>query len=123
VGGVSEQRTDHTPKKAWQEAFIAALRDSGIVATAARVAGISYSHAYAVRRKDADFAAEWDEAAHAAGVVLEEVLYRRAIDGSDTLGIFLMKNLWPEKYGDKATRVEHSGKIDFASLLSTVPSE
>lgn len=46
------------------------------------------------------FAAEWDEAVDEGTDVLEDVAFRRAVDGSDRLLIFLLKARRPEKFRD-----------------------
>lgn len=131
-----------TPVKAlapvWHGAFIAALRETGVVRTACEAVGISRTSAYNVRNADAEFAAKWDEAIQDAADLLEVEALRRARHGvkkpviykgqlcgmwvdeggnvvaeqtpgstlvplsvteySDTLLIFLLKGIRPEKY-------------------------
>lgn len=124
-------RTIRTPEK--REAFLSALADCGNVADAARQAGIARNALYLWKRDDSAFAAEWEAALIAGGENLEEEAIRRARDGwdepvwykgeqvgtmrrySDTLLIFLLKGLMPQKYGDRH-RVELSG-LDLAGRL------
>lgn len=54
-------------------------------------AGISKSHAYELRQRDEDFALRWADAIEEGTERLEEEARRRAMDGSDTLLIFLLK--------------------------------
>lgn len=65
----------------WIAPFLAALRIDGNVSRAARVAGISSSTAYALRKTDADFAAAWADAHEDAGDNLIAEARRRAVDG------------------------------------------
>ncbi len=67
----------------WVAPFIEALRKSGVVAHAARAAGVSYSAVYAHRAQDADFAAAWDDALEESYDELEAELLRRAHLGVD----------------------------------------
>lgn len=48
--------------KHWRTYFLAALSETSNVKASADRAGVSASHAYAVRRQDADFAAAWRDA-------------------------------------------------------------
>lgn len=103
-------------RRDWRPKFIAGLESNGIVSTACRVAGIGRSTAYDARRKDQAFADAWDEAIELAIGVAEGEAYRRAVHGvvkpvyqggvkvgeiteySDTLLIFILRALKPEKY-------------------------
>lgn len=125
-------RTIRTPEK--KAAFLSALADCGNVADAARQAGIARNALYLWKRDDSEFAAEWEAALIAGGETLEEEAVRRARDGwdepvwykgeqvgtvrrySDTLLIFLLKGLMPEKYGERQ-KIEYSGSVDIAGAL------
>ncbi len=50
----------------WRPAFLAALRRGGSIVGAARAAGVDKTTAYGARRRDAAFAADWDQALRAA---------------------------------------------------------
>lgn len=65
----------------WVKPFLDALADTGIVSDAAEVAGISTSTAYALKAKDADFAAAWELAREDAADTLEREAIRRAVVG------------------------------------------
>lgn len=65
----------------WITPFLSALRIDGNVSRAARVAGVSSSTAYALRKTDADFAAAWADAHEDAGDNLIHEARRRAVDG------------------------------------------
>lgn len=125
-------RTIRTPEK--RTAFLSALADCGNVADAARQAGIARNALYLWKRDDSEFATEWEAALIAGGETLEEEAVRRARDGwdepvwyqgqqigtvrrySDTLLIFLLKGLMPEKYSERQ-KIEHSGSVDIAGVL------
>lgn len=101
--------------------------------TACRKAKIGRTTAYKVRDDDADFAAAWDIALEDAADMMEEEVHRRAVEGvlrpvyqggkkvgsvreySDTLLIFRLKAVRPEKYRER-TEVRHRGKIDVGKL-------
>ena len=114
-----------------KEAFLQALADTGIVSSAAGVAGITRARVYQVRQQDPAFAVAWDEAEEAAADALEAEAWRRAVVGvpeplvsagkvvrdddgqplairrySDNLLIALLKARRPEKFKDRAV-VEH----------------
>jgi hypothetical protein len=126
-------RTIRTPEK--RAAFLSALADCGNVADAARQAGIARNALYLWKRDDPAFAADWEAALAAGGDNLEEEAIRRARDGwdepvwyqgkqvgtvrkySDTLLIFLLKGLMPEKYAERQ-RVEMSSNIDIAGEIA-----
>jgi len=103
-------------------AFLARLRESANVSAAARAAGLSRSSAYALRSRDPEFRAAWDEALEEALDDLEAELRRRAIEGvdkpvfyggkecgsvksySDTLGMFLLKSRRGEVFAETGGR-------------------
>lgn len=103
-------------------AFLDRLRASANVSAAARAAGLSRSSAYALRGRDPDFRAAWDEALEEALDDLEAELRRRAIEGvdkpvfyggkecgsvksySDTLGMFLLKSRRGEVFAETGGR-------------------
>lgn len=65
----------------WVAPFLDHLKTSCNVAASCRAVGISYSAAYALRDKDADFAAAWDDALEESYDHLEAEARRRAFDG------------------------------------------
>jgi hypothetical protein len=103
-----------TPKR--KELFLEALRQHGNISKAARACGIQRSGVYEWRDQDEAFAARWEDAIEEAGDVLEDELFRRAVEGvtepvfykgeicgavrkrSDTCLIFALKGAKPEKY-------------------------
>lgn len=109
-------RTRRTPKRAaGREAFLSNLAELGNVRDACRAAGIGRSTAYEWRQ-DITFAGAWDAALEEAADALEGEARRRAVEGveepiyhrgevvghvqrySDTLLIFLLKGLRPERF-------------------------
>jgi hypothetical protein len=138
---VTDAQQDATPKKRprWVKAFLAVFAESGNVRLACEAAHIERSTAYRLRSSDVDFAAEWEQAQEQAADLLEQEARRRAHDGwdepvfgslgqgqgsgeigtvrkySDTLLIFLLKGVRPEKYRERAD-VKHSGHIDVSRL-------
>lgn len=65
--------------------FLAALRQSGCVRDACRVADISSTSAYRLRGQDAGFAARWDTALANAKRGLIAVAHERAVVGRETV--------------------------------------
>lgn len=118
-------------------AFLARLADTANVSASCAAAGISRHVAYALKRRDAAFAAQWEEALQIALDGLESEIIRRAIEGtakeqffqgqsvgtvvtySDALAMFLLKSKRPEVYGDlkavsQATAQEDDAAYDSA---------
>ena len=81
--------------------FLSELRSRPGFARAARVAGLSASALHRLRGENPYF----DEAVRLAmvecGETLEAAAYDRAVSKSDTLAAFMLKGLYPDKYGDK----------------------
>lgn len=116
--GITRQRRD---------AFLGALAATGNVSAAARAAGVARWWLYALRGKDAGFAALWRDAEEEAVDLLEAEARRRAVDGieeplmgggklikddagqvvtirryNDRLLEFLLKAHRPDKYRDRS---------------------
>lgn len=115
-------------------AFLALLRQNGVVTDAAEGAGISRAVIYTLRTRDGAFAAAMDEAVAEACDRLEAEAWRRAVVGveepvygrvakdqdgeigrvhkySDTLMALLLKAHKPEKYRERA-EVDHRGRVE-----------
>lgn len=131
---VTTARTVRTVEKGdWKLVFLKELQRTGIVGTACKKAKISRSTAYKTRDEDVDFAAAWDIALDDATDNMEQEAWRRGVKGtvkpvyqgkehvgdireySDTLLIFMLKGIRPDKYRER-TDVHHSGKIDVSKL-------
>lgn len=111
-------RTRANPEKRRRE-FVAALRESANVRSAAAAAGIDRQTAYNWRKELPDFARAWDDAIEDAIDTLEVEAIRRARDGvtkpvyqqkehvgdvqeySDTLMVVLLKAHRPAKYRER----------------------
>lgn len=65
----------------WRDAFIDAIRETGVVRHALRIAGVARSTAYDLRAADPGFAAEWADAVEDFKDVVESELLRRAVQG------------------------------------------
>ncbi|MEH6791694.1 hypothetical protein [Parasphingorhabdus sp.] len=68
-----------------RKTFLAVLRESGCVADACRVVGISTTSAYRLRRRDADIAARWQAAQANARRGLVAVAHQHAVVGKETV--------------------------------------
>lgn len=128
-------------EKRWQPVFIEALRELGHVGKACQVAGISRQTAYLHRRNEPQFAADWDTAIDDAAYSLEDEAWRRARDGvdepivsqgmiigtqkkfSDTLLIFLLKGIRPDKYADKLVVKIDPTQVALLKQHGLTPSE
>ncbi len=89
-------------KRQWEDAFFGALEECGSVTEACKAAGISRVQVYSCKRDDTSFAERWEQALEAGADTLEDEARRRAMaglsKGSDTLLIFLLKGLRPQRW-------------------------
>jgi len=84
-----------------REAFLKALERIPAVTYACKSAKISKDTAYRWRKDAPVFAARWDALVAQGLPMLEDEALRRAMMGSDTMLIFLLKALDRAKYGEK----------------------
>lgn len=105
----------------WKPTFLEALRTTGLVYRSAEIAHINRRTATLERHRDPEFSEAWTEALEQHIEMLEEEADRRAVKGtdkpvyqqgiqvgsireySDTLLIFRLKALNPEKYRDRVS--------------------
>jgi hypothetical protein len=93
-----------------KKAVIAAYIEHCTVTHACRAAKVAPASWYEWKHNDPDFLAATVAAAEAVADRMEKVMIRRATEGSDTLLIFLMKGLRPEKYKDRVyNETKHTG--------------
>jgi hypothetical protein len=97
----------------WQAAFLMALRASPGIALACRQAKVDRRTAYRARERDPAFAQAWDDALESGLDDLEQAVFQRARDASDTLAIFLLKCHRPERYSDKPKPVAMSIQVAY----------
>jgi hypothetical protein len=82
--------------------FLTILRSTANVLHAAKACKIPTAIAYIWRAEDPEFAFKWDKIIEAEMLPhLEAEAIRRAINGSDTLMMFMLKALNRSKYDDK----------------------
>jgi hypothetical protein len=91
--------------------FLEELQKYGIAADAAKMAGISRVTAYKYRKRDPEFAEQWEQAMEIGDQGLLEAARQRATKKSDTLLIFLIKGRHPE-YRDKLIDVGPGGSLE-----------
>jgi len=107
-----KQATATTVEKKKQR-FLRVLAQTGQVTAAAKAAKSDRTTFYRWREKDKDFADAWDGAWDLGGDALEDEARRRALAGSDTLLIFLLKAHKPNRYRERSdVRVEGGMSID-----------
>jgi len=95
------KRTRPTPEKA--DKLLEALAAGATITDACAAEGIGRSTYYEWREACPAFAERADSALDAGTDTLEEVARKRAVDGSDTLLIFLLKGRRPEKFRERYT--------------------
>ncbi|MDE2100504.1 MAG: hypothetical protein KGL39_24885 [Patescibacteria group bacterium] len=106
---MAKAKTIRTPKKGrqtvirrpiWMPKFLRALSESGNVTASCKEAAVGRMTVYELREADPEFASDWDNAIDMSIDELEGEARRRAMAGSDTMLIFTLKGLRPEKYRD-----------------------
>lgn len=145
--------TARTRSRDWTVDFIAALRVNGNILRSCEAAQIGRTTFYEKRREDAAFDQAVKVALEEAGDVLEAEAWRRAVEGvdepvfgslggyqgsgqigtarkySDTLLIFLLKGIKPDKFSDRRDirlidwKAEAIAKIRTGELLPAVVLE
>ncbi|GIV14871.1 MAG: hypothetical protein KatS3mg022_0306 [Armatimonadota bacterium] len=103
-------------RRDWQTPFLLALARGCSVTAACKIAGISRQHAYRCRARSERFAAQWADAWESGTDALEDEAVRRALAGSDTLLMFMLKARRPEKFRDNV-RVEHDASREILTAL------
>lgn len=101
--------------------FLGELRQAPGFARAARLAGLSATALHGLRGSSPYFDAAVKLAMVECGETLEAAAYARAVSKSDTLATFMLRGLYPERYGDRVA-VTHSGAVEIVVDL-TVESE
>jgi hypothetical protein len=115
--GVVANLTELTAKK--RAAFCERLANGFSVTEGAKAIGVERATVYLWRKKEPEFAAQWEAALDKGTEHLEDEAVKRATEGkSDTLLIFLLKARRPNVYREK---YEH--KFDFSSSLARVLGE
>lgn len=123
----------------WKKIFLEHLRESPIIAHAAKAAGISRVNAWRNKRADPEFSEAWDDAIEEGIDKAEAEAYRRAVQGyeqdvwyqgvkvgeqrmySDQLLALILKGNRKRVYSD---RTEHTGAdgapLEFAKIERVV---
>lgn len=96
------------PKRS-MDRFIAELEGGASVSEACATAHVGRRTVYDHRARDEDFAARWDAAIEQGTDRLEKEGIRRAMEGSDSLLMFLLKGRRRHVYGE---RVEVNAKVE-----------
>jgi len=142
VATVPKENTRVVVARKKRRAFLAALAETGQVATAAHAVGYTdTSFLQKLRRENEDFAEEWDHAVEAATDILVDEAVRRAKDGvhepqyykgevvgytikhSDALLMFLIRGHRPDTYRENARGGETNINFGIAVLPMTAQNE
>jgi hypothetical protein len=86
----------------WEKVFLEIYAESGNVSMAAKAAGVHRATVYEWKKYFPEFADKMEDSRQEAIGVLVGEAFKRAKESSDTLLIFLLKNLEPETFGDRA---------------------
>ena len=103
-----------------QADFLDALASWGNVRASARVAGVSRSTAYRMRRACPRFRALWDAALVLARPQVEEVLADRALNGVEETVFYHGEAVATRKTFDSRLLLAHLGRLDRLSADRTV---
>lgn len=99
--------TKSTPEKEVKanaiRTFVERLTRGETITAASKAAGVCRKTAYNWRDSDKEFAEAWDDAIEVGTEKLETEATRRALDGSDTLLIFLLKARRPKVYRERVS--------------------
>ena len=101
--------------------FLSAYITCGNIRAAARAARVHYTSHFYWMKTDPHYAAAFEEAREMAAQHLEDEAVRRAMGGSDTLLIFLLKAFKPEVYKERH-EVYHTGAVELLHKLSQLPT-
>lgn len=119
-----------------QRAFLVAFVETGGIAKAAKLSGVSWSAHYQWKRDDAKYLAQFDLAMDMVADRAEAELHRRAIEGydkpvtykgeirgwykdfSDTCLIFMLKGMRPEKYRENMVQMTANAPTAIQIILS-----
>ena len=117
---MASRSTDSTPKQPdWVPKWLKVYRDTGVVRLACHAVGIDRSTPYHLKDRDPEFKRLWEEAEEDAADILEAEARNRARKGSDTLMIFLLKNIRPQKFRE-TVRNEQVGADDAPPIRHSV---
>lgn len=99
-----------------KQAFITAYQQCATITGAAAAVGVHRSQHYSWLDKDPWYVDQFEHAEQSVVDMLESEAVRRAIAGSDTLLIFLLKGLRPDRYQQR-TSVEVKQHTDAGQLV------
>lgn len=100
--------------------FLTNLEKTGNVSWSAAAAGVSRTTVYRWQEDDVEFAADWFDCEEAGVDALDAEATRRALEGSDTLLIFLLKSKRPKIFNDRQ-RIELTGAEGGPVVIAAVP--
>ena len=95
------QRKPRSEAGEWKDVFLSVLRAMPVVRVACEQSGVSRKTVYQWRERDAEFAKAWDEAREDGIDRIEEHVMAQALKDNLTAGIFLLKSLRRNVYGEK----------------------
>jgi len=96
----------------WRDMFLDTFRNSGNVRAACMYADVARQTVEALYKKDAEFAAAYDEAEEEAVDLLVAEAWNRARNGSDRLLEFMLKGHRPSRYADRPVETKVQVNVD-----------
>ena len=114
------ERAEHDYVRPWAARFLAGLEQTGMVASACKIAGIGRTAAYEARDADPAFKARWDEIRDSALDEVEAAAFLHAKDGDAKLITFLLTTTGRYR---ETKHVEHSGTLNLVELVARVDED
>jgi len=109
-------RQQKNTREKQQAAFLEAVAGGNSVCGAVKAAGASRASVYRWKDEDAAFGEAWNEAREECVDLLEAEAKRRALEGSDTLLIFLLKSYRPDVFSERVRQT-----IEQKAEVRTIP--
>jgi hypothetical protein len=137
----AQKATPSRTRAKWEQAFLAALREFGVIRAACEAAKIDRRAAYRHKEQTPRFAKEWDDALQDFADSLEAEAVRRARDGtikgiyhlgvlmntelqySDTLMSQMLKAKRPDEYAEKLVIKLDPAHLALLAKLNMSPSD
>jgi hypothetical protein len=105
-----------------KQCFLNTLRETGVVAWAARIAGRSRSGFDTLKRRDPEFSKLWDDALEEATGLVEHEALRRAVYGTERFEVSGGEVVRHPETGEPIKRVEYSDSLMAMILKARIQS-
>ena len=118
---------DHRPKSKVgprnRDKFLRALLECGTVAEASRISNVDRANLYRTMREDPPFKAAVKEAREIGIEALKDVAYVRAVEKSDVLLMFLIKQADPSYRDNYRAPEDDTEKVSLRDVMNAIRPE